>query len=82
MGKFKIIHDKPICIGCCSCAAVHPERWVMEEDTGLSHVIDAKKNGEQEIIELDEIEFEKNKEAAEVCPVNCIHLEKKDQRII
>ena len=80
-GTFTIIHDKPICIGCAACAVIHPDRWIME-DSGLSHVVDSHKDGDKEVFIASDKEFEQNKDAADTCPVNCIHLEKDGKRII
>ncbi len=70
--KFKIQHERDICIGCGACVAVAPDFWVMNED-GKSEIIEGKTilSNTQEI-EMDDLGS--NKEAAEVCPVNCIHI--------
>ncbi|HIE41476.1 MAG TPA: ferredoxin [Candidatus Aenigmarchaeota archaeon] len=59
---FKIIQDREKCIGCGSCVAVC-NNWEMGED-GKAH---PKK------IEVEEIDC--NKEAEEICPVQCIKIE-------
>ncbi|MBI4451356.1 ferredoxin [Candidatus Woesearchaeota archaeon] len=64
-------HDKPACIGCGSCAALVPEHWEMEAE-GKSHLKESAKDGEKEL--LENAPRAKNQEAAEVCPVNCIHI--------
>jgi ferredoxin len=76
--KFVIEHDRPNCIGCGACVAVCPKRWEMNDD-GKSDVKEGKdrEDGWQEL-EIDEEEFEDNKAAADSCPVNVIHLKKKD----
>ena len=78
MAKFLLEHDRPNCIGCAACVAVNPKNWVMNDD-GKSDIIGAphRPDGWQEL-ELDENDFEGNKEAAEACPVNVIHLKKKE----
>lgn len=76
----KIIHDRPVCIGCGACAAVCPEYWEMGSD-GKSKLKGGKNvGGEQEEIELKEEGC--NKDAAQSCPVNCIHIEKNGKREI
>ena len=77
--KYKIIHDRDICIGCGACASVCPKYWEMKED-GKSSIIGGKRtgNGEEENLgnnsePLTE-DFDPNNEAAESCPVNCIHI--------
>ena len=64
MAKYKIEHDRDNCIGCGACVAVNEENWEMADD-GKSK---SKKN------EFDEEDLPKEKEAAEACPVNVIHI--------
>lgn len=84
MAKFILEHNRPDCIGCGACAAVCPARWEMNDD-GKSDIIEGKNrpDGWQEK-EIDEKEFQCNLDAAESCPVNVIHLKKKenDEKII
>jgi ferredoxin len=58
----KIIHDKIKCIGCGACTAVCPTNWVMDNNN--------KAKPKKTDISSDEIKC--NKEAEQVCPVNCI----------
>jgi len=79
MGNFKIDHDRPGCIGCGACAAVSPEFWKMSDADGKSDLIGSQeiKEGDavvREQLELSEDKFDKNKEAADSCPVNVIHI--------
>lgn len=71
---YKIKHDRPNCIGCGACAAVCEKFWEMDED-GKSNIVGGKKmpDGTEEL-EIEDKDFEENQEAAEVCPVNVIHL--------
>ena len=77
--KYKIVHDRDICIGCSACASVCPKHWFMEDD-GKSSIYNHTKtgNGEEEILGTNENplteDFEGNMDAAESCPVNCIHI--------
>ena len=73
MADYKIVHDRPNCIGCGACAAVAPDYWEMNAD-GKSDIKNCVKVGEQEEREIAEAEFKPNKEAADSCPVNVIHL--------
>ena len=70
----QIQHDRPNCIGCAACAAIAPDFWEMNED-GKSDIIGSKKldDGTEEL-DIENKDFELNKEAAEACPVNVIHL--------
>jgi len=76
--KFAINHDRPNCIGCGACAAVCPSRWSMNAD-GKSDIIDSKmrEDGWEEL-DIEESEYDGNKQAADSCPVNVIHLINKE----
>ena len=78
MAKFLIKHDRENCIGCGACAAISEEHWKMDAD-GKSNIIKGKRldDGSEEK-EIEEKDFETNKEAAESCPVNVIHLKNLD----
>jgi ferredoxin len=75
----KIIHDRPVCIGCGACAAVCPDHWEMGDD-GKSHLKGAKQSGETYTLSLPEAKC--NSEAAQSCPVNCIHIEENGKKVI
>jgi len=62
--KYKIVYDRPGCIGAGSCVTACPENWSMAPDN--------KANFKKKII--SEKELPKNMEAAKVCPVNVIHI--------
>jgi ferredoxin len=64
MKKYEIWHDRPNCIACGACAAVTTNFFMDEEDQLASAVK----------TEIGESELEENKEAADVCPVNIIHV--------
>ena len=79
---YKIVFDRKNCIGAAACAAVAPEFWEMKED-GKAHLIGGKtdENGnevliitESQMTENMKKALELNKEAAEVCPVQVIHI--------
>ena len=77
--KIHIIrHDRPNCIGCAACTAVAPESWEMNQD-GKSDIIDGKNvENEWQEKDIDDKEFPINLDAARACPVNVIHIVKKD----
>lgn len=58
---YSINHDRAACIGCGACAAVS-SNWFMEDDGKAS----------TKYVDFNELGDELN--AAESCPVNCIHL--------
>jgi len=64
MPKIEIKQDRDACIGCGACAAACPDNWEMKDD-GKSAPKKTK---------LDEVGC--NEEAANVCPVQCIHVKK------
>ena len=64
MANYKIEHDHENCIGCGACVAVNDETWEMGDD--------GKSKCKKETFE--ESELPKQKEAAEACPVNVIHI--------
>ena len=76
MTRFKIIHERPKCIACGACAAAAPDYWEMSANDGLADLKGCTMNGENEERIIDEKEVAPNKEAAEVCPVQIIHVEK------
>lgn len=81
----KVIHERFKCIGCGACAVVCEKYWKMADD-GLSDLIggELRKTDDGEVFEreIPEEDVECNKEAGEMCPVNCIHVEKDGKRLI
>jgi ferredoxin len=78
MVKHKIIHKKNDCIGCGACAAITPDFWEMN-DEGLSHLKGSNLEGDIEVrVISSEEDRARNQEAADVCPVQIISLEKED----
>lgn len=76
MVKYRIIFDREKCIGALSCVAVHPALWIPTSDGKVDMKNAVKRpDGKWEII-VEEEEYPVNKEAAEVCPVNVIVVEK------
>ncbi len=73
MAKWKIVHDRPGCIGCGACEAACPKFWKMsDDDDGKSTLLGGKPIGDK--FELEVAEVGCNKGAADGCPVNVIHL--------
>lgn len=75
----KITHDRNICIGCGACTAVCPDFWEMSDDS-KSNLKGAKGNGSSFMLELPDKKCNMN--AAQSCPVNCIHIEEKGKKLI
>ena len=78
MAKHKIIHLRDQCISCGACAAVTPEFWEMD-DEGLATLKGSKKvNTHFELDIATEEAKAKNQDAVDVCPVQIIKIEKKE----
>jgi len=77
-GAYTLQHNRPDCIGCAACEAVAPEFWEMNEDSKSD--IKGGKNRDDGWQELDfkEKDLQLNKDAADSCPVNVIHIVKKE----
>jgi len=71
----KIIHEREKCIGCGSCVATCPKYWELAED-GKAKLLGSKENSKTKNYELELKETECNQEAADVCPLSIIHIEK------
>ncbi|MGV8169398.1 MAG: ferredoxin [Candidatus Nanoarchaeia archaeon] len=72
--KYKLDQDHPNCIGCGACVAVAPDYWEMNEDGKASILKGKTREDKWEEREITEKDLQHNKEAAESCPVNVIHL--------
>lgn len=84
MAIYKVVLEREGCIGAATCIAAHPDRWEIQEDAKVdikgTNII---KEGDNQVIWIKEDELEKMKEAAEVCPVNVIHIyDEKGKKII
>ena len=82
MTKYKIEFDREICIGALACNAVAEDFWPRAED-GKVDLTGAKYNEQTKKWELiiDEKDFELNKDAADVCPVEAIKVIKIDEGV-
>ena len=82
MPKYKIEFDREICIGALACNAVAEDFWPRAED-GKVDLTGAKYNEQTKKWELiiDEKDFELNKDAADVCPVEAIKVIKIDEGV-
>ena len=81
MGKKYIVQlDRENCIGAAACVAVQPDQWKIVDD-GKVDFLNSKPHEKLKSWfekEIDESELAKFKDAAEVCPVNVIHIIEKD----
>lgn len=69
MAKYKILFDRKVCIGSGACTSVCPENWELIEKNGEFKAKPKK-------TEISEEEYTTNAEAAAICPVECITIEK------
>ena len=69
MARYRITLNKSVCIGSGACASVAPENWELV-DTPEGLKAKAKK------IDISEDEYDSNQQAADMCPVDAIKLEK------
>ncbi len=78
-GKWLVQYDRKVCIGSGTCAAICEKHWVMEPD-GKAKLTGSVYNEESKMFEkaVDDSELEGNKNAAEGCPPNCIHIINKE----
>jgi len=68
----KITYEREKCIGCGLCASLCPDFWQMGED-GKSQLLNSTKNSQGNYErEIDDTAC--NQEAADSCPVQCIHI--------
>ena len=69
----KIILEKSKCIGCGSCVSLCESFFEIKED-GKAHLKNSKNKGKDGNEELEIKKASCAKEAAEVCPVECIKI--------
>jgi len=75
MGKmYKVVYDRNLCIGAAACATAAPEGWEIDKEDGKANLIDGKKTEVEKFeIIIDEKDYRKFQDSAEVCPVaGCI----------
>ncbi|MBI2575072.1 ferredoxin [Candidatus Woesearchaeota archaeon] len=77
MPKYKIIYDKPTCIGAASCVAVAPKFWELVGDKAelIGSTYNEQTKKYELIIETAE-DLQLNQDAEQVCPVAAIKVEK------
>ncbi len=80
MAKHTIVHYKDQCISCGACAAIAPEFWTMDEE-GLADLKGSTKKEDHFELEINTEEARAiNQEAADVCPVNIIHIKERKEK--
>jgi len=71
MKRYTITYHKNECIGAFACVAAEPGSWVKNEDK--ADLINGKDEG-KEVFTIEVDDLGNNLEAAQCCPVNCIHI--------
>ena len=73
--KYKIVYDRTGCIGAAACCASCPNFWEIVDD-GKADLKGATHNEDntEQVLEIEEKDYQCNKEAADACPVNVIHI--------
>ena len=66
--------EREKCIGCASCCAVAPEFWEMD---GEKSILKGSKEEAPDVFirDIKPKDKDENQDAADSCPVNCIHVE-------
>ena len=68
---YRVEVDKATCIGCGACEATCPENFEVKEETSGEFKGEIKAIAKNKIVK----DIGNNKEAEEVCPVDCIKVE-------
>ncbi|MBI4095911.1 MAG: ferredoxin [DPANN group archaeon] len=72
--KYRVIYERPACIGAAACVAVFDKRWEMAQDNKANLKGGWKIDNDVWILDIDDLEYEDLKTSGEVCPVNVIHV--------
>jgi len=74
--KYKIIFEKEKCIGAAACTSVS-DSWKFDDAEGKTNLLKSRFNPENNTyeLEIDESIYEKEYNAARLCPVKAIHIE-------
>ena len=70
-----IIHFRDRCIGCNTCVEHDPDKWEISTVDGKSNLKKAVDKKGVFVLKVNSIEAEKNKKAAQDCPVGIIKVQ-------
>jgi ferredoxin len=73
----KVVHFKKDCISCGACAAINPELFEMDPE-GLAELKGSSVVDDHQELKISEDKKDEAQEAADVCPVNIIHVKEED----
>ncbi len=79
MAKYRLEIVRPECTGCELCTTTCPEHFEMADD-GLSALKGGTRNGDNDEKGLDDEGCAR--QAAEDCPVSCIHFYEGDRKLV
>jgi len=80
MAEVKVVQEREKCISCGACAVLAPDFWELDEEGKSQFRNPAVTNSIT--LDVGEQELRSIIEAAEACPVNCIHIHKDGKKII
>ncbi len=72
----RITHHRGKCIGCNYCMEVAPGRWEADLGDGKINLLESVQKRGIYIAIVGDDEYDANKEASKICPVNIIRVEK------
>ena len=75
--RYKVVYDRPNCIGVLTCVAFYSGRWATNKQDGKADLVGGKEDPSSPgtwVLEFTEEELEKFKVSADVCPVKVIHI--------
>ncbi|MCK9151205.1 ferredoxin [Methanobacterium alcaliphilum] len=79
MASYRVEMDRTMCISCGNCIESCPDIWEFADD-GISSIKDPDSNGDVQIKYLDNLLC--SVDAAERCPVLCIHVFEDDNELV
>jgi len=73
--KITLCQKRNDCIGCGTCTLLASDRWRMNDQDGKADLVGGEQKGDEFVVaEIEENEYEANKQAAEACPMGVIRL--------
>ena len=72
--SYKMVYDRPSCIGAAACIAAAPDVWEMKDDGKVSIINGQGLGTDEETLTFEEKDLKMHVEAAKACPVNVIHI--------
>jgi len=83
MAKYRVEYERENCIGAGACVATNADWWSIDAD-GKANLKSATFDAEKKVwvLEIDDADFQKQMDAAGVCPVTVIHVYEGDKKLI